>query len=108
VWTLRYGDEVRDPADHFAGIDREKPDAKALALVTRLIDRRTSKWDPAMVQDPVQDKLLDIIEARRKKQKPARPARREEPQDTPGNVVSILDALRKSVEAEKGGKRGRR
>lgn len=107
VWTLRYGDEVRDPADHFAGIDREKPDAKALALVTRLIDRRTTKWDPAMVQDPVQEKLLGIIEARRRKQKPARPARREEPQDTPGNVVSILDALRKSVEAEKGGKRGR-
>src|SRR5690606_25077761 len=33
VWTLRYGDEVREAEDYFSGIDTTKPDAKALKLV---------------------------------------------------------------------------
>ncbi|HQJ60179.1 MAG TPA: phosphoribosyltransferase family protein, partial [bacterium] len=37
VWTLRYGDEVREAEDYFAGIDTEKPDAGALKLIGRLI-----------------------------------------------------------------------
>jgi DNA end-binding protein Ku len=111
LWTLRYGDEVRDASAYFDDIDGDRPDAKALALVRKVIDKRTAAWDPKMVEDPVQDRLLEIIEARKKKQKPAKAARREpEPEDTPNNVVSILDALRKSVESEKsgGGKVGRR
>jgi DNA end-binding protein Ku len=111
LWTLRYGDEVRDAAAYFDDIDGDRPDAKALALVRKLIDKRTAAWDPKMVEDPVQDRLLEIIEARKKKQKPAKAAGRElEPEDTPNNVVSILDALRKSVESEKSGgrKAGRR
>lgn len=110
VWTLRYGDEVREAEDYFAGIDTGKPDAAALKLVGRLIDERRRDWDPTMVADPVQKRLKAIIAARKRAQKPAAPGRRgrdDEPRDTPANVVSIMDALRKSVEAEKKGKRPR-
>lgn len=109
LWTLRYGDEVRDAAGYFKDIEKEKPDAKALGLIKKLIEKRTADWSPKMVEDPVQEKLLDIIEAKRKKQKPAKAAKaKPEPEDTPSNVVSILDALRRSVESEKsGGKAGR-
>ena len=109
VWTLRYGDEVRDAEDYFAGIDKDRPDAKALKLVGRLIDERTAAWDPAMVQDPVQKRLKSIIAAKKRKQKPAaaRKRQKDEPRDTPDNVVSIMDALRGSVEAEKKGGKSR-
>ena len=63
------------------------------------------KADPALGQqdgvDPVQDKLLEIIEAKRKKTKrPTKAERLPTRKATPNNVINIMDALRKSVEAE--------
>lgn len=94
VWTLHYGDEVRDPDAYFPRSENAG-DAKAQKLVQQLIEQRTSKWDPAMVRDPVQDRLLDII-ASKKTGRAKRPApRAAEPAG--GNVVNIMDALRRSL-----------
>ena len=104
VWTLRYGDEVRDEHAVFDGIPEEKIDPKLMGMMTTLIDERTKDWDPAMVADPVQDRLLEIIAAKKKGKRPAAPKAAAE---TPhSNVVNIMDALRKSIAAESGaGKR---
>lgn len=109
AWTLRFGDEVREAADHFDDIETDKPEAGLMRLVRKLIDERTKDWDPSMVEDPVQDKLLETIEAKRRKRKPSKPRTpKEAPPETAGNVVSIMDALRRSVELEKkGGKKAR-
>ncbi|GHE51099.1 non-homologous end joining protein Ku [Camelimonas fluminis] len=108
LWTLRYGDEVRDPTDYFKRED-EKPDPELLKLVTRLINDRKAKWSPKMVHDPVQDRLLDLIEARKNTRKPKRKARAEpEAEDVPTNVVSIFDALKRSIAGEKSGGSGRK
>jgi len=103
LWTLRYGDELRDPADVFDDIGKKKPEAKLVGLVETLIADLTKPWDPAMVGDPVQERLKDIIAARRKKtKKPAKKAKAEEAEpETPSNVVSIMDALKKSIAREK-------
>jgi DNA end-binding protein Ku len=99
---LRYGDEVRDAEAYFKNIDDEKPDAKHLTLIKTLIKEHSKPWSPEMVTDPVQDRLLDIIEAKKKKRpSKAKKPKKEEPADTPSNVVSIMDALRKSIENEK-------
>jgi DNA end-binding protein Ku len=98
LWTLRYGDEVRDEKDYFAGLKDAKPESKALSLVKTLIKERTKDWDPKMADDPVQDRLLDIIAAKKKGRK--RPAKAKAPPPTSGNVVNIMDALRKSIKAE--------
>jgi DNA end-binding protein Ku len=103
LWTLRYGDEVRDQKDYFAGIKPAKPEPDLAALVSRLIEQRTVKWDPKLVTDPVQDKLLEIIAAKKKGKRLAKPKTAAEPAS---NVVDIMDALRKSIAAdEKGSKR---
>lgn len=99
VWTLRYGDEVRDAADYFAGIEAQKPDPALMRLVKRLIDERKQPWSPAMATDPVQEKLLDLISARKKGRKRSSKAA-EKPAPT-GNVISIMDALKRSLAAEK-------
>ncbi|MHB2263966.1 non-homologous end joining protein Ku [Aliihoeflea sp. PC F10.4] len=105
LWTLRYGDEVRDDAEYFADIEKEKPDPKVIKLVKSLIDDRTAEWSPKLVEDPVQDKLKKIIAAKKKKQKPLAAKTKSEPEpETPSNVVSIMDALKKSIAKEKAGK----
>jgi DNA end-binding protein Ku len=64
----------------------------ALRLVRKLIAAGTRPWSPDMVRDPVQEKLLEIIAA---KKKPARRLPAAGPEEG-ANVVSIMDALRKA------------
>jgi len=98
LWTLRYGDEVRPDKDYFAGLGGAEPDAELRPLMDELITSRTRAWSPELAEDPVQDALLVIIKARQKGRKPARvrPARAPD-----GNVVSIMDALKKSLEPKR-------
>ncbi len=105
LWTLRYGDELRPAGDYFAKTEDDKSDPKLLKLVKRLIDERKADWSPDMTTDPVQDRLFDLIEARKKgrkrstKRKPA-----SEGAASKDNVVNIMDALKRSIAAEKGKK----
>lgn len=87
-------------------IDDKPSDSEVMPLIRQLINKQTSHWDSKLVSDPVQDKLFEIIEAKRKKSK--RPARGKssEPKATPNSVINIMDALRKSVESEN--RRGKR
>jgi DNA end-binding protein Ku len=99
LWTLRYGDEVRDPDDYFSKIKDVAPEKNLVSLVRKLVDDRSKPWKPSMVHDPVQEELLDIIA--NKKHKPrARSKAKGEPKETPSNVISIVDALRKSIASE--------
>jgi DNA end-binding protein Ku len=98
LWTLHYGDEVRTPDKTFAA--REKPDADSLSLMMKLVARRTEQWSPDMTEDPVQDRLAEIIEAK-KKGRGKKPKPRKEPAaPTGGNVINIMDALKKSIASE--------
>lgn len=98
LWTLRYGDEVRDTEAYFGKIGGEKADPKLMALLKQMIDARTKPWNPKMIDDPVQDRLLEIIASKQKGKKPAKVAKPRA--ETPTNVVNIMDALRKSIASE--------
>ncbi|MQT11841.1 non-homologous end joining protein Ku [Segnochrobactrum spirostomi] len=102
VWTLRYGDEVRDAEPYFADLKAGKPDAKLMPLMKTLIEERVKPWSPEMASDPVQERLVEIIAAKKKGRKPpkAKPAA-----EKPDNVVSIMDALRRSIASEEKTKR---
>ncbi|WP_075289412.1 Ku protein [Pararhizobium arenae] len=101
LWTLRYGNEVRDEADYFKGLSAAKPEKEALPLIRKLIKKHTQTWDSKMVSDPVQDNLLDIIASKKKRRKATAPRKAEpEKAERPDNVIDIMDALRKSVEAD--------
>jgi DNA end-binding protein Ku len=98
LWTLRYGDEVRDEDEYWKSVRAEKPDAKMLSMVESIIEERTTTWSNSMVKDPVQDRLLDIIKA---KQAPKRKSRAKKAEaDVPApqsNVIDLMEALRKSL-----------
>ena len=97
VWTLRFGDEVRDPGTYFDKLGNISPDQAALQLMQKLIDGRTKSWSPEMVRDPVQERLLEIIAT---KKKGRRRSAAQPKTEVPGKVVSIMDALRRSLARE--------
>lgn len=103
LWTLRYGDEVRDKADYFADIGTEDIGDDMVPLVDRFIKQETQHWSPTMVADPIQKKLLKLVEMKRKLQHPTpiktKPAAGGAQTPHP-KVVNIMDALRKSMEAD--------
>ncbi|QRM46285.1 Ku protein [Rhizobium sp. BG4] len=100
LWTLHYGDELREPAGT-VDIDA-KPDAKVLAMMKKLVKDQTQDWSPAMMQDPVQKRLQSIIRAKLKTMKKMTPAKKAPPVKSTGNVVNIMDALKKSLAKESG------
>src|SRR5437762_1227010 len=63
LWTLRYGDEVRDEAEYFKGIKGKPDPKKALAS---LIAAHTKTWSPSLATDPVEQGLRSMIEAKQK------------------------------------------
>ena len=107
LWTLRYGDEVRDEDSYFADIGNEKADSEMMPLIQKLIKKQTEDWSPKMVEDPVQDYLLKMINTKKKAlKKPSRAkskttATKSGSNDAPSNVINIMDALKKSVAAER-------
>jgi DNA end-binding protein Ku len=98
LWTLRYGDELRGPEPYFADIGNDDVDRNLLALLEKLIEARVKPWDPGMVADPVQKKWLEVIAAKKKGERPA--GKRSAAEPPPHNVVSIMDALRRSIASE--------
>jgi len=101
LWTLRYGDEVRDPKRYFSNVEEMKPDKKLVALVHQLIEDKSKPWSPNMVDDPIQDKLLDLVAQKKKGKKIIARSKEEAEQDEGSNVVSIMDALKASIAAGK-------
>jgi DNA end-binding protein Ku len=100
LWTLRFGDEVRNLSEYFSAIRESKPDAELMRLIGDLIKSRKRAWSPDMVADPVQTRLLDIVEAKKKGAKKAKAKAKAEP-EPPSNVINIMDALRRSVAGAK-------
>jgi DNA end-binding protein Ku len=100
VWTLRYGDEVRDETDLFGESGAVKADPEALDLVAQLIEKLTTRWDSKLARDPTQEKLLELIASKRKGRKRLTKKAADEPQAQTGNVINIMEALRKSLRSE--------
>ncbi|WP_108395858.1 Ku protein [Devosia submarina] len=100
LWTLRYGDEVRDEDEYWKSVRADKPDAKMLSMVEQMIEDRTTNWTSAMVKDPVQDRLKDIIKSKQSPKRKAKTKKTEEAVAPQSNVIDLMAALKKSLEAK--------
>lgn len=99
LWTLRYGDEVRDEAAYFGDVPADaRPPAKATQLARALIGERTRRWNPKMAADPVQTELARIIQSKKKTRTKAAKGKQEAAGGD--NVVDLFAALRKSLATE--------
>lgn len=107
VWTLRYGDEVREPEDYFGALRSERSSKEDRAAMAGNLKAEKKGFDADAITDPVDERLREIIAEHRKsrKKKPAKkaPSAKAAPQGE--NVVNIMDALRQSLNRDRGGKR---
>ena len=96
LWTLRFGDEVRNEDEYFEKVEEEKLDSKMLSMVEKIIEERTAPWSDDMVKDPVQAKLKQIIKAKQAPQKKAgKKADKDDRDDevkAPSNVIDLMAA----------------
>ncbi len=102
--TLRYDDTVRRPESVFGEIKSTEVDDEMIDLASHIIDGKKTRFDPSKFEDRYEDALLELIKAKKAGKKAPRPAAAPKP----SNVVSLFDALKKSVAADSNGKSGGR
>jgi DNA end-binding protein Ku len=103
---LRYEDEVKSPAAVFEGLGKfDAPDDMS-RLAKELIERNRAEFDPSRFRDRYEEALVALVRSKAGKAKGGKRGRGAAAKDEPvptSNVVSLMDTLRKSLAAEKGG-----
>lgn len=101
--TLRYAYEVRKDEEFFEDIGDVEVAPEMLDLATHIIDKKLAGFDPSRFEDRYQNAVLELIKAKGGKE--ALPTPKSAP--APSNVISLIDALKKSVASEKGAEKER-
>lgn len=95
--ALRYNSEVRDEKDYFSNIPDVKVPADMLDLAIHILKSKKAHFNPDKFEDRYEDALVKLIKAKHAG-KPAPKAT----ETKPSNVINLMDALKRSVKAEKG------
>jgi DNA end-binding protein Ku len=95
--TLRYPYEVRKEDEYFDDIPAEKVPKDMLDLAKHIVETKKAHFEPEKFEDCYEDALKDLLKKKQHGEKIERPKERE-----PSKVVSLMDALRRSVQAEGG------
>jgi DNA end-binding protein Ku len=95
--TLRYPYEVRDEKDYFDDIPSERVTKDMVDLAKHIIKTKTGPFKPEEFEDRYEDALKELL---RKKDKGEKIEAPREPKSD--NVVNLMDALRRSVQGERG------
>ena len=95
--TLRFSHEVRGVEDYFSEIPQMKLPAEMMKLAQHIIRTKSAEFDPSMLEDHYRSALVRIL---RKKQA-KRPAHVPAVKPSQENVVNLMDALRRSIAAER-------
>jgi DNA end-binding protein Ku len=98
--TLRYPYEVRKESEYFDDIEDEKIPKDMLELASHIVESKAGHFKPEKFEDQYEDALKELLKKKQSGQKIEAPRDRE-----PSKVVNLMDALRRSVETERGGER---
>src|SRR6516165_9834984 len=89
---LRYPYEVRSEAEYFDDIQDVKVTKDMLDLAKHIVNQKSAHFDPEKFEDHYEQALIELINQKRDG-KPVTP--KERPRG--GNVVDLMEALRRSV-----------
>src|SRR5258707_14629442 len=105
--TLRYPYEVRKEDEYFDEIEDEKIPKDMADLAAHIVETKAGHFKPEKFQDHYEEALKEVLKKKQAGEKIEVPKQRE-----PAKGISLMDALRRSVQAERGGggsgKNGRR
>ncbi|WP_293863573.1 Ku protein [uncultured Alsobacter sp.] len=96
---LRYPYEVRQDEPYFEEIPQVDLAPDMIALAAHIIDTMKGEFEPQSFQDRYEDALTELVQA---KQAGRAVPTAAAPRQT-GNVISLMDALRRSIAEDKGG-----
>jgi DNA end-binding protein Ku len=95
--TLRYPYEIRNEEEYFGDIPDEKIPNDMLDLAApHIVDTKTGDFEPSKFEDQYEDAIRELLKRKQQGEKIEVSRERE-----PAKVVSLMDALRRSVEAER-------
>ena len=97
--TLRYPYEVRKEDEYFEDIPEPKITKDMLDLATHIVETKKSEFDPKKFEDQYEDAVKELLKKKQHGEKIEAPKER-----APAKVVNLMEALRRSIEAEGGGK----
>lgn len=102
--TLRFADEVRAATTVFVGIgEAARSDAELIGLAEELIERKTAPFDASAFKDRYSEALRALIDAKAARRAPIAIDEEEAPRDG-AQIIDLVAALKKSVNALGGGK----
>jgi len=93
--SLRYQEEIRKPEDYFGSIGADSVDEDQLAIMDQIIKRKTRPFDPGEFVDHYQQAVRELIEKKLEGKLPEKA-----PERKPAQVISLMDALKRSLAAE--------
>ena len=99
--TLRYPYEVRDEGEYFDDIKNPKVSQDMIELASHILDTKAAHFDPSRFKDEYENALKTLVK-RKAAGKPVKSADREE---KPDNVISLMDALKRSLKGNASAKR---
>jgi DNA end-binding protein Ku len=92
---LRYPYEVRNADDYFDDIPDEKIPKDMLDLATHIVRTKAGHFEPDKFEDRYETALKDLL----KKKAAGKEIEIEKPKE-PAKVINLMDALRRSIDAE--------
>ncbi|HMF54491.1 MAG TPA: Ku protein [Edaphobacter sp.] len=93
-YTMRYAEELRKPEEYFKDIKKVSVNEDSLDLAMELIKRKAAKFNPDKFKDQYEAAVRELVEA---KVKHAPIPKDEVEAPRRGQVINLMDALRKSV-----------
>jgi DNA end-binding protein Ku len=96
--TLRYAYEVRNAGEYFDEIPDAKIPKDMLQLAEHILESKAGDFDPAAFVDRYEEAVVDML----KQKQAGAPTRKQKAAAPESNVINLMEALRKSVAAEKG------
>ncbi|MGJ4892429.1 Ku protein [Bradyrhizobium sp. HKCCYLRH3099] len=100
--TLRFPYELRDEAEFFDDIKSPKITKDMVELAGHILQTKAAHFKPSEFKDQYETALKALV----KRKALGKPIKLPEPEETSGNVVSLMDALKQSL--GKGGKKASR
>jgi DNA end-binding protein Ku len=93
AYTLRYSNELRNEREYFRDLQKVEINQESLELAETLIAKKSTKLDLSKFEDGYEVAVKELVQAKVNKQ----PVPQDEVEQPRGNVVNLMDALRKSL-----------
>jgi DNA end-binding protein Ku len=95
--TLRYAYEVRNAAEYFDDIPSIKVAGEMVELAEHILDTKAGYFDASEFEDRYETAVVEML----KRKQAGLPPEQQPEAAPPTNVVNLMDALRRSIGAEK-------